>query len=464
MAFTEADLVRVTVRTPQRRLDVGLPARVPVAALLPVLLRHGGTDLAGLGSAHGGWALRRLDGTVITGDADVTAQGIRHGEELRLALADESWPEFDYDDVAAAIAAGATRRGRRWSHRATRISGGVAAIMLLATGLAAVVNAGPPWSAPAAIAALLTVVLLAAGVVVARAYGDAGVGTVLGALSLPYGFVAALLGAALLAPSDGALPVGPATLSLASGVLVVLAMVGAAGVGRRSFVFVAGALAGLAGIFAALVTASGLVRGGVAPAGAAAATLGALVLLFGLVPPTAIRFGGLPRPLPPPGASVPGPGGSAAVDLDPLLASVARTDEVMTGLLVGIALVAGVSGAVLVAGGGVAGWWLTVAAATSFALRSRAFPAVRHRAATLAAAGVTAIAALVPVASSGLAAAGTVAVAALVALGMSARPAERRSPYLGRLADVAEVGSIAATVPLVCLVLGLYARVRNMHL
>src|SRR5256714_14924149 len=59
---TATGLARVTVHTPQRRLDVALPEHTPLAELLPDLLRHAGEGLPDAGQAHGGWVLRRGGG------------------------------------------------------------------------------------------------------------------------------------------------------------------------------------------------------------------------------------------------------------------------------------------------------------------------------------------------------------------------------------------------------------------
>jgi hypothetical protein len=57
-------------------------------------------------------------------------------------------------------------------------------------------------------------------------------------------------------------------------------------------------------------------------------------------------------------------------------------------------------------------------------------------------------------------------IAGLITIGLGAgeRAGGPVSPYLGRLADLAEVLSLAAIVPLVCVVLGLYSRLRGLHL
>ncbi|WP_238424828.1 EsaB/YukD family protein, partial [Micromonospora parastrephiae] len=108
-------LARVTISAPQRRVDVALPEQVPLAELLPDVLRHAGEGLADDGERHGGWVLRRTDGALLATAQALLPQGVRDGEVLHLVPARAHWPELEYDDVVEAIAEGARRRGGAWS-------------------------------------------------------------------------------------------------------------------------------------------------------------------------------------------------------------------------------------------------------------------------------------------------------------------------------------------------------------
>ena len=103
MATTGTDLVRVSVQTPDRRVDVALPERVPVATLLPALLAAGGEELADRGALHAGWVLRRVSGRAFDTGQGLVDQGVRDGDVLCLGFADENWPELDYDDAVEAM-------------------------------------------------------------------------------------------------------------------------------------------------------------------------------------------------------------------------------------------------------------------------------------------------------------------------------------------------------------------------
>src|SRR5438874_5023276 len=149
---TATGLARVTVSGPQRRLDVALPEHAPLGELLPELLRHAGEGLPDAGQAHGGWALRRADGSPLSVGGGLASQGVRDGDVLHLAPARVGWPELEYDDVVDAIAAGARRYGRVWDGTATRIAGLAVAGVTLLLGLAELARPPARGQVPAALA------------------------------------------------------------------------------------------------------------------------------------------------------------------------------------------------------------------------------------------------------------------------------------------------------------------------
>src|SRR6185295_4933985 len=142
-------LARVTISAPSRRVDVALPEHVPLAELLPEVLRHAGEGLADDGEKHGGWLLRRTDGVALATAQGLFPQGVRDGEVLHLVPAREQWPELEYDDVVEAIAEGARRRGTVWTPASTRTATLLGAAVLLGLGLVAVLAAAPDWAGAA---------------------------------------------------------------------------------------------------------------------------------------------------------------------------------------------------------------------------------------------------------------------------------------------------------------------------
>jgi len=484
-----AGLARVTVSSPQRRVDVALPETVALAELLPELLSHAGEALADAGEQHGGWLLRRADGRVLALRTSLAAQGVRDGEVLHLVPARADWPELEYDDVVEAIAAGARRQGVGWSGPATRVAGLGTAGVALATGLAAVLRAGPPWPVPAAVALGTAAVLLVAGVLAARAYGAAGVGATLAGYALPYAFAGGLLllagsarpaGPGGAAGSGGPVPAGSAVsavfgapqLLVGSVALVLAALLGAMAAGAELRVFVAGVSAGAVGAVGALVALWSDASGASGPAVAAAVVLTLLVVGVAGVPLLAIRLGRLPVPAvaTPADLADSGRGLPAQPDRAQVFAAVAQADEMLTGMLLGLAVCGAAAGAVLAFSAGFAGRLLVAVAAVAFLLRARLFVTVRQRLPLLGL-GVFGLAALAGSAAFGARPAGYPAaalvallvVAALVVAVAGTRYAVRApSPYLGRAADLLDAVCVVAVLPIACAVLGLYSLVSRL--
>ncbi|RIV31610.1 type VII secretion integral membrane protein EccD [Micromonospora radicis] len=460
-------LARVTVSAPHRRVDVALPEQVPLAELLPEVLRHAGEGLADDGERHGGWLLRRADGSALVTGQALLAQGVRDGDVLHLVPARVEWPELEYDDVVEAIADGARRRGGAWSPAATRTAALGGAAVPLAVGLAALVVAGPgrPYGVPAA--TLVAVLLVLAGTVLSRAQGDGPAGAALAGYALPY---AATAGALAVSSGDPVNPFGPlrwlgAPELLAGSMALLLASVlGLLGVATRLRVFVAGVVVGAAGVPAAL---GGLL---LSPAGAAAVLTCVLAFAIGAIPLLAIRLGKVP--LPP--ITLPGGGADGAdrprdlPDRGRVYAAVARTEEMLTGMLLGHGLLF-VAAAVLLSGaGGDAGRLLVAVTSAVLLLRGRIFVAVRHRLPPVLAglAGYAVLGVALAGAADGagrlaLVVGGLLTALLVVAAGTTyaRRPV---SPYVGRVADLADTALVVSVVPIACAVLDLYERARGL--
>ena len=465
-------LARVTISTPQRRVDVALPEHVPLAELLPEVLRHAGEGLADDGEKHGGWVLRRADGVALTTTQGLFPQGVRDGEVLYLVPAHDAWPELEYDDVVEAIAEGARRRGGIWTSASTRTATLVAAGVLLALGLVAVLGTGPAWDG-AAVAGLGAAAGLAlAGITASRAYGDARAGVALGAWAMPYAFAG---GAVLVASDDRVGVLGPvawlgdAELLAGSVALLVAAVLGGAGVAASPRLFPAGTVIGLLGALTALTS---LVT---SAAGAAAVLISALVCGIGVLPLLAMRFGKIPTPpvtLPTGAEAAEGftgvsPAGALDAarerpDRSTVFAAVSRTEDLLAGMLSGHAVLAAGAFLVLAMAGTLAARILIAVSAAALLLRSRLFVTLRQRVPLLAGglAGVAALgAALLRGAGPGVVAAVTggalvLAVGTVVAgATYSSRPP---SPYLARAADLLDTLVVVAVIPVACAVAGLY--------
>ena len=437
-------LAKVTVSAPQRRLDVAFPDHAPLAELLPELLRQAGVGLADEGQAHGGWVLRRGDGAPLAGGTGLADQGVRDGDVLYLGPARGPWPELDYDDVVDAIAAGARRYGRSWDAAATRTAGLSVAGLALLLGAVALIRQPAGHGLPGALGLAVAALLVLAGAVASRAFADAVSGAALAAFALPY----ALLGGALLV-GPGLAGHGPPRLLVGAVAVLLVATASTVAVGHGLRIFVGAATVGT-------VAAVGALIGYRLPAaGAAAIVLSLLLIGAAWVPVLAIRFGNLPVPVLA-GEQPERP------DRARVYAAVVRSDEILTGVLTGVA-VAAVGCAVLLArSGGTGGALLVLVASTGLLVRARLFATVRQRLPLLAA-GAGGLGALLLGWSDRPEAVFALLAAALVAAVAGVRYAGRRpSPYLGRAADLLDALCVVAVLPVAVAVLGLYGQVRGL--
>ncbi|WP_433056679.1 type VII secretion integral membrane protein EccD [Dactylosporangium sp. CS-033363] len=448
-----AGLARVVLAAPKRRLDLALPVQIPLAMLMPGVLPRAGEGLADDGLDHGGWVLRRTDGSTLDMARTLAAQHVHDGEILHLAPRYEEWPELEYDDVVDAIAAGARRYGTPWTPAATRVTGLATAVLLLLGTLALLL--GERLGVAALVVAAF---LLAAGFAVSRTLPDATAGATLGSVGLLYAFTGGLL---VLAGDEPLLRLGAPHLLTGAGALLVAAVIGYLAIGAAVRLFVAGIAIGALGVLAGLLGLSSLG----APE-CAAALVGSLVLLAPALPLASVRLGRVPLPQLPRTSddllNQDPPAPAAAT-----YATVARADEIFTGLLLAFAVLNVVSFWLISRSPGVVTALLVGVVAAASLLRARLFSTVRHRLPLLLT-GLGGVALLLArLADAGVAVqlgavVALLLVAALaVAAGMrySARPP---SVYLGRAADLLDVLLVLATIPIVGQVLGAYAWVRGL--
>lgn len=291
-----AELCHLTVRGPARTIDLAVPADVPVADLLPTLLRYAGEEdggaLAEAGLDHGGWVLQRLGERPLDEEGTLKSLDLKDGEVLHLRPHDDALPEVRLDDLVDGIANVTRDRLHGWSPLAGRRLLLGLAVTVLAVGLVVLARPGGPAGIRAAAAGATGLLLLAGAASAARAVGDRAAGAALGFMAGPYLALAGwlvpggdlagpeahrVLGARLLAA--GAAGAGGAVLALA------VAAVSAPLFLAAALVAVAGAAAG-----AALSTLDVSVDG----TAAAVATL--VVLLGGFVPALSFRLSGMRMP------------------------------------------------------------------------------------------------------------------------------------------------------------------------
>lgn len=462
MAVMNADtgLAKVVVVGPKRQLEVALPEHLPIASLLPTLLRQGGDEMVTMGEASGGWVLRRPDGTVLDTGRPLAAQDVRDGEILHLVPRRSEWPQLQYDDIVDAIAAGSRRGGPAWAPSHTRTAGLAGAAGGLLALVVMVLLGGGPRVVPGAVLLALAAVLVGAGATLSRALADSASGAVVAALAMPCAFVggSVVLGGTL--PLTG---LGAPHLLTGCAALLIAAVLGQILVDDLQRVFVAGAVVAVAGGMGAV-----LAQTLTTAAGAAAVVTVVLLVVAPALPLLSVRLAKVPMPAVPRDADDLR-AGDALPPLQQVMDQVGRSLELLTGALLGGSVVWAVGSAVLAFSG--TGSGLTLAAVISVAnlLRARVLVAVRQRTPVLFAgmSGLVAAAVGAAVAVPGWArvgvvlplAAGAVVVALVAALVFSRRAP---SPYLGRWADILDVVLTLLAGPVAAGVLGLYGVMRGL--
>jgi type VII secretion integral membrane protein EccD len=438
-------------------VDLALPVTVPLADLLPAMLRMAGEELADAGSAHGGWALQRLGEPALDTAADLAELGLRDGETLHLRPRRAALQAADYDDVADAVDAALGHRSGRWSPAAARTCALSAAAALAAAGALVLLRSGPPWPVPAIAAGGAALALISAAGVLSRAWGDATAATVVAVAGLPYAFLAGTL---LQAGAPHPDAFGAAQLLSGSGVLALAATLALTWVGDGTLPLLGAVVVALCGVL------GGVADRWTTAAGAAAIVVTVLVVLAPVVPGAAYRAARLPLPF------IPSTAEELRAEPDPvaaqkLLDRVVQADRIMTGLTAGAAIATAVGLAVEARGTGWAPPVLVLVAALALLLRARLFTGLHQRIWLLSGGTAGVVMAAVAVGNrAGGGAVGLVVVlllAAALTVAVAMRPAGRRyAPFWPRLADIAELLVVATVVPIALQVLGVYGYVRSL--
>ncbi|WBC13694.1 type VII secretion integral membrane protein EccD [Micromonospora sp. WMMA1998] len=455
-------LSRITIVAPRTRMDLALPSDVPLADLLPTLLRYAGEDLADEGVRHGGWSLSRLGGQPLDGGRTAAQLGVRDGEVLYFNPRAATAPEIVFDDVVDAVATSTTQRAGAWQVGTTRSFAVLLAGSTLAAGAVVALFTGPP-QLPGALAALVVAVALLVGAaVLSRAAGDSRTGAVLALVGVGY----AAVGGLLVLAGDRSLDdlAGPHVL-LAATAVVVFGAVAALAVGDRLPLFLGAVGVGAAvGLGAVLSLAFGI--------GAAASAAVVATVAFGALPALpmlAYRLARLPVP------SIPtGPEDlktdTESVDGPSVLRDSERADGFLTGLLWTVSLLVLGGEVVLALDGRLPAVLLCLVLALLSLLRARPFLGRGQRTPVLLAGtvglGLTALAVFAAGSTPvrlGLVLGGLTVVAVISLVYGLTVAGKRISPVWGRTLDIVEILLIVALVPLAVWVCGMYGWIVNLR-
>jgi len=183
-------LVRVSIISEDRRLDVGVPAQVPLIELIPGFARSLGVLDPTL--AHGGYALHRADGRTLDPGRSSLAQSVHDGELLTLVRGGLIAEPRIYDDVVEAVIDATSDQHQAWTPKDNART--ALAINLTFLGLCAVllVSVGPNLGIGAIIASGGAIVLIVTAAVLTRV-GQPDAGHALGLAAALFGGIAGYL-------------------------------------------------------------------------------------------------------------------------------------------------------------------------------------------------------------------------------------------------------------------------------
>lgn len=242
-------LVRVTVASGARRVDLVLPGAVPVAELVPELARSVG--LLDAATVYGGYRLVLPDGRRLALDSGLISQGVEDGGVLTLSAGvDEPTPRV-YDDVVEAMTDVVERELRPWQPEQGRLTALAASALFLLLGAVALLVQHEARLAGVA-AGVVAAVLVGAAVVLSRAEREPEASVAVAWLAAVY---AAVSGLVLAWHAGGAgVEVLGAPLAAAGGAVLVVGFIGLLGLAVEGR-----ALLLPAGVIGAILLAAGLV-------------------------------------------------------------------------------------------------------------------------------------------------------------------------------------------------------------
>lgn len=447
---------RVVVIAPSTRVDLALPADVPIIDLLPMLLQYTGEAREDGGGTHGGWKLVRVghgDRSEMEGGRTLRSLDVADGEVLRLTGREDRTIVPVFDDIVDAIAT--TRRDRI---NARSINPGVGAGVFVLAMVAAEFTLflrGRSY-VDAYIAGAVALALLGLGTAAMKGVGERIVASATAASGVLFAFVCGL----------NAVPghYGRWGVLLGAALALVYSLAAALALGTGTVVFASTAIMSLFAAGSALV--GGLTHVSVSRivAGTVAVALAALSVL----PRLAVRLARLPL------STVPTTSEELSEtddigDINDVSARARVAGEYLTGTQIGCAATIAFSGVLLLADRpsklAVA---LTATALVAMALRARSVAGLGARIALVGSAAACGFVAAIDAVLARRVGSGLVLLAvelgigALTLLMSTARTRRRPSPQTLRLIDFFEAAVVVAVLPLAVGVMGLYSLLRQL--
>lgn len=455
------DLCRVTVVGPDRRVDLAVPLSLPVAALMPALLRHTSTSAEAAGPVEhpgDGWVLQRLGQPPMSGTETPASLHWLEGERLFLRRHEHALPQRLVDDIADGVAESVGAGPGRWlpehSRRLFAVLAALAGAVVLSLPLR-----GAPSGDPALAALLAGLAGLVAAPVVARMCRDDALAGVLGTL----GGLGLAVAAALHRPGGRSMwtpTVDQVTVAglAAAGAAVALLVVGI-GWGGMTRWAPFGVLGGVGALAASAGSMHSIMAWDGEQVAGAAATAMIGVLIFS--PRAVARVAGLRVP------QLPRTSAELQFDIEPMTSAevqrrAAVATECLTAVTISAAVALGWFGVTLMTAGGFA-TALGAVVALATAIRAAATRSVGQRlaltgaVAVLAAALAESVAMWLPPGWQWVEMVALAAGLAALLTAMCRPPGRRMAPIWLHLANGLETLTAVALVPLLLQLFGVYA-------
>ncbi len=428
---------RVTLVSGARRVDLALPGALPLADVMPQVLRY--CDPAETPESPVAWSLGRVGGPDIPLSRTLHDEEVADGEVLELRAPTETVHPAYVEDVRDAVEDAVDAAGREWTQRAT-IGFALGAAVVAAVALLLLPDLRRPRDP--AVPGLATVVtaLAVLGAWWAARRGQEAMARALVAVAGAWGAAAGWTAAVYQQAAYQQLESVPAFASAVVG--ATLATVAA----RLVTPLAVGQLAMLVAVAAAAVPGAAF---GNTSAAVRLVAVGA-VLVVGVLPRLSLTIGGLAgddyrvRTF-------------GLVSAERLAARIRQSNALLQGAILGVATVGGGAATVLIVTGDRWDRWLATLVGLALVLRSRVFSRVPHvvplRAvglAVLATQGFLTLRDALPAAGAVLAAA--VALVVLSAVGLSEVTRARVKQTL----NIAEAVAVVAMIAIAAGALGAY--------
>lgn len=186
---------------------MAIPVDVPVALVIPsvvdMVAQHSRTndfDNEGERFEPADWVLARIGHPPFSNSLSLGEHGVRDGELLMLESASHTAPTPLFDDIMYNVAIADAEHYRSWTPKIARITGSVLAALTMIVGCLGLLlapDALPMWLG-GSIALVVAILLVIAGTVLSRMYGDTATALIVGGCALPAAFTAGML----LVPDD----------------------------------------------------------------------------------------------------------------------------------------------------------------------------------------------------------------------------------------------------------------------